>query len=88
VTDDALAQAALHMAVQQGYDNEIAKLKMQLVNYRAFIEQHDLEPPDLEGEDLLRMWHNCEAVIRAAHVCIADLGTSKELLSDRWSSPQ
>jgi hypothetical protein len=79
-----LHHSAAVEAVRQTYADEIAKLKMQLLSYRAFIELHDLEPPDAEAEDLLRMWRNCEAVIRAAQNCIADMGTSAELLKGTW----
>ena len=66
----------LHVA----YGQEIAKLKMQLLLYREALQANGIEPPDGDGEDLMRMWESCKAVISAAHGCIAELGTSKELL--------
>jgi hypothetical protein len=79
---DAMGTAAVALA----YQDEIAKLKMQLVTYRYALERAGVEPPDMEGADLLQMWRDCRAVIRAAQECVANLGTSKELLSDRWKS--
>jgi hypothetical protein len=72
-------------AVSLAYGDEIAKLKMQLITYRRALEDAGIEPPDAEGADLLQMWRDCRAVIVAAHECVANLGTSKEMLSDRWS---
>lgn len=71
---------ALLGAVHSSYGSEIAKLKMQLLVYREALTDNGIEPPDLEGEDLLRMWESCKAVIKAAHGALAELGTSKELL--------
>lgn len=62
------------------YGQEIAKLKMQLLRYRLALAEAGIEPPDMEGEDLMQMWESCRAVIAAAHGCLAQLGTSKELL--------
>lgn len=53
---------------------------MQLVAYREALVAAGLEPPDEDGEDLLRMWESCKLVIRAAQGALAELGTSKELL--------
>lgn len=62
------------------YGSEIAKLKMQLVVYRDALLAAGIEPPDMEGEDLLAMWKVCSRVIDAAHECVGNLGTSKELI--------
>lgn len=62
------------------YGQEIAKLKMQLLLYREALIENGIDPPDGEGEDLMRMWESCKAVIKAAQGALAELGTSKELL--------
>lgn len=62
------------------YGQEIAKLKMQVLRYREALVDAGIEPPDAEGKDLLDMWNACKAVVGAAHDCVAQLGTSKELL--------
>ena len=67
-------------AIHADHANEIAKLKMQLVRYRASLEENGIEPPDAEGADLLEMWRVCANVIQAAHLCVEHLGTSKELV--------
>lgn len=74
-------QHALLVAVHDQYGDEIAKMRMQLLRYRQALLDAGLEPPDAEGQDLLDMWNACKAVIGAAHDCVAQLGTSKELLS-------
>ena len=66
------------------YAQEIAKLKMQVLRYREALVAAGLEPPDAEGKDLLAMWEGCKAVIAAAQNCVAELGTSKELLAEKW----
>lgn len=77
-------EQAFAEAVRLQLGEEIARLRMQLVTYREFIESHGLTPPDHNGDDLLQMWRSCRNVIRAAQECTANLGTSKELLADRW----
>lgn len=72
------------LGVALAYQDEIAKLKMQLIRYRRVIEDAGLEPPDDSGEDLLQMWEDARAVIREAQNLVANLGTSKELLSRPW----
>lgn len=62
------------------YGDEIAKLKMQVLAYRKALVAAGIEPPDKEGEDLLRMWESCKAIIAAAQLALSELGTSKELL--------
>lgn len=74
----------LLLAVHEGYGSEIAKLKMQLAVYRGCLVEHGIEPPDREGQELLEMWQSCKRVIAAAQSCVAQLGTSKELLAERW----
>lgn len=74
----------IEAAIRGQYQDEIAKLKMQLVRYRAFIAENGLEPPDMEGDDLLQMWRDCQRVIRVAQECVANLGPSAELLAERW----
>ena len=59
---------------------ELAKAHMLLVRYREVLEEHGIAPPDPTGEELLRMWRDCSAVITTASDFVATLGTSKELL--------
>ena len=67
------------------HGQEIAKLRMQLVTYRAALEEAGIEPPDMEGADLLQMWRDCRKVIETANEFVIGLGTSKELLGS-WVS--
>jgi hypothetical protein len=60
---------------------ELAKLEMKIVRYREVMEEHGIEPPDPEGEELLRMWRDCRAVISTASEFVARLGSAKELLA-------
>lgn len=66
---------------------ELAKARMQLFLYRQTLYEHGIEPPDRSGEDLLEMWAACRDVIRAAQLCVANMGTSMELLQD-WREPK
>lgn len=81
---DSQRTSPLEAAVALTYLDEIAKLKMQLVLYREALERSGIEPPDDSGKDLLQMWRDAREVIRAAQECVANLGTSKELLSETW----
>jgi hypothetical protein len=66
---------------------ELAKAQMLLVRYREVMEEHGIAPPDVEGEELLRMWRDCAAVITTASDFVARLGSSQELLSEKlWVS--
>lgn len=82
--DQAEIHAALRWAMSESYGQEVAKLKMQLVTYRALLEQNGITPPDDSGADLLQMWRDCQELLRAAQNLVANLGTSKEMLSERW----
>jgi hypothetical protein len=64
---------------------ELAKRDMQLVRYRSALEEHGIEPPDMDGEELLRMWRDCRHVMSTASQFVMRLGTSKELLMD-WGT--
>jgi hypothetical protein len=64
---------------------ELAKRDMQLVRYRLCLERHGIEPPDTDGEELLRMWRDCRTVITTASGFAMRLGTAKELLVD-WAA--
>lgn len=72
------------IAITLAYQDEIAKLKAQLVTYRSALLENSIEPPDMEGEDLLQMWRDARSVIAAAQHLVANLGTSKELLGGKW----
>lgn len=72
------------LALEKLHAIETAKLHMQIIRYRLLLEENGITPPDDHGEDLLEMWRSCRNVIRAAHECVAQLGTSKEMLSEAW----
>jgi hypothetical protein len=61
---------------------ELAKREMQLVRYRLALIEHGIEPPDADGEELLRMWQECRYVISTASQFVMRLGSQKELLVD------
>lgn len=63
---------------------ELAKLRMQLVRYRLALEANGIEPPDMDGADLLAMWQDCRHVMSTASEFVMKLGPAKELLVD-WS---
>jgi hypothetical protein len=67
------------------YRVEVAKRDMQLVRYRMALEENGIEPPDMDGAELLEMWRDCRHVMTTASQFVMKLGTSKELLVD-WSS--
>jgi hypothetical protein len=50
----------LFEARMQEHRMELAKREMQLVRYRLCLEQHGIDPPDSDGEELLEMWRNAE----------------------------
>jgi len=82
-----LVPAELLDAKEHEHRLELAKAHMQLVRYRALLEENGIEPPDLSGDDLLQMWRDCSAVISTASDFVARLGTSKELISETlWHS--
>jgi hypothetical protein len=64
------------------YRLELAKRDMQIVRYRLALEEHGIEPPDVDGAELLEMWRGCRQVISTASEFVMRLGTSKELLVD------
>jgi len=76
------------------YRAELGKVAMQVVVYRAALEDAGLVPPDKDGEELLAMWRDAAAVISTASEFVHRLGTSRELLDsewrngpDRWKAP-
>ena len=77
--------AELLEAKTEEFRIELAKRDMQLVRYRLCLEQHGIEPPDADGEELLRMWQDCRTVITTASQFMIRLGSSKELLMD-WQT--
>ena len=83
-TARALVPVELLEARVEEYRLELAKRDMVIVRYRQALEAAGVEPPDLEGEDLLQLWRDCRAVISTASEFVTRLGTSKELLAD-WS---
>lgn len=63
---------------------ELAKAQMQLVRYRLVLEEHGIEPPDDSGDELLRMWRDCRAVLTSASEFVDHLGSARELLASPW----
>jgi hypothetical protein len=43
------------------------------------------EPVSKRADEWLEMYRSCAKVMRAAHEAVALLGTSKELLADKWT---
>lgn len=81
VHDSALPVEAFE-AERVQHQQDLAKLRMQLIMYRMALEEAGIEPPDRDDGDLLEMWRACRRVLEAAHLCVANLGTSMELLKD------
>lgn len=77
--EETILEAAVD-SVHATYRTEVARLKMQLVVYRQALEDHGIEPPDMEGADLLQMVRDANAVISTASEFVHHLGSSKELL--------
>lgn len=71
---------ALLEAQAEEHRLELAKLRMQLVRYRGELEAHGIDPPDMDGADLIEMWRDCRHVMTTASQFVMKLGTSKELL--------
>ena len=79
-TDDTTHIEAV-AAMRAEHREELAKLHMRIVAYRQALEQHGIEPPDHDDDELLAMWRNSQAVISTASHFVATLGTAKELLA-------
>lgn len=71
-------------AVELDHRIELAKARTQLALYRRALVDNGILPPDMSGDDLLQIWEDCRNVILAAQTCVANLGTSAELLK-RWA---
>ena len=71
-------------ALEFVHRQELAEMKMKLARYRVLLEEHGIEPPDLEAADFLEMWRECARVIDMAHGFVERLGPSKELLAGPW----
>ena len=71
-------------AMQMNHRAEVAKLALQLVQYRTLLEEHGIEPPDNTGADLLKMWRRCMKLVSHATIFAHQLGSEKELL-EVWS---
>ena len=78
-----IAEASVD-AVHATYRSEVAKLKMQLVLYRKALLDAGIEPPDHDGEELLAMLRDCNAVISTTATFVQHLGSAHELL---WELP-
>lgn len=77
-------EAEAWLAREAEHKREIAKLQMQLIRYRRVLVEAGIAPPDLGGADLLELWESCKRVVAAASELVATLGTSNELLGERW----
>lgn len=73
-------EQAVADSVHAAYRGEVARLKMQLVLYRETLLEHGIDPPDRDGDDLLQMVRDCNAVISTASMFVHHLGSAKELL--------
>jgi len=71
-------------AMEVRHREDLAKMSMQLAVYRQALEAAGVEPPDAEGEDLLRMLRECAAVVSTASEFAAGLGSARELLDNSW----
>ena len=71
------ASELLHRKELQKKDMEIIRLRDQVLGLGGV-------PVTASGEEFLEMYRKCTAVIRAAHECLVNLGSSKELLEDAW----
>ena len=67
-------------ALKAEHREEVGKLAMQLALYRDVIVDAGLEPPDRDGEDLLRLWQTTAEVMVAVAELIHVYGTSKEMI--------
>jgi hypothetical protein len=66
-------------AIQTAHRVEVGKLGMQLALYRAALEDAGIEPPDKDGEELLRLWRGAARVVTSASDFASDMGSAKEL---------
>jgi hypothetical protein len=80
VTFDAEHADALAASIHATYRTELAKAKMQLILYRDALIEHGVDPPDRDGEELLRLYRDCQLVISTATEVIGRVGSAKELL--------
>lgn len=85
---DTNGQAMLGMS--QVHRAEIAELTWQIMQLRALLEEHGIEPPDF-GAAGLAQWRDAAKVIRAAFALVeasndfyAKLGTSQEMMAKGW----
>lgn len=78
--DTEASWRALVEAREQEHKADVAKLRMQLVLYRQALLDAGIEPPDMDGEDLLELWRSHAAVVSTASQVLMSMGTAKELL--------
>jgi len=71
-------------AVEKEHRAEVGKLKLQLVVYRRALVDAGVDPPDMDGDDLLQLWQSYADVARATGDFVVKLGPAKEML-DRWT---
>lgn len=79
MNDDVIA--ALH----REHREQLGKMQMQLVLYREALEKAGIEPPDRDGEELLRLWRASARVIADAADLLHVYGTSKELVLENMA---
>lgn len=68
-------------AVHATYRSDMAKLQMRVVLYRRLLEEHGIEIPDHDDDELMQMWQDCRAVISTAATFTSHLRSAKELLA-------
>lgn len=80
MTARALIPIDVMEAKETEYRLELAKERMRVLRYRDLLEEHGIEPPDLDDEQLVQMLRDARAVITTASEFVAHLGTAKELI--------
>jgi hypothetical protein len=72
--------AELLDAQAREHHREIVVLQMRVLRYRMLLEEHGIEAPDHDDDELLAMWQDCRLVISSASSVLMRMGSSKELL--------
>lgn len=88
------AGASAVSAIAATHRLEQAELMLELIRYRALLEEHGIEPPSTAGREGLASWRDVAGVIALAYELVhavdelrEKLGPAKELLDERWSGP-
>lgn len=78
------AHEAIIQALEWEHRAQLGKLGMQVALYREALERAGVTPPDKDGQELLEIWRGAAAVISTASEFVHRLGSSKEMLAERW----